>query len=210
MEHVEKVIYSFVEALEANDPYTSGHSKRVARLSYKIGELLNFKKPQLNKLYMGALTHDIGKVGVSDEIINKAGKLNDEEYENIKRHPVIGIEIFKHLSLVEGIKDIILHHHERWDGGGYPDGLKEKDIPLASRIVASADAIDAMLSTRSYRKGMDIDKVKLIFNKNKGAQWSPKLVDLILTENIIELGAKLNKKIESSNSADIDSYKYFL
>lgn len=210
LEHVEKVIYSFVETLEAKDEYTSGHSKRVARLSYEIGKILDLSETKLNKLYVGALIHDVGKVGVKDKIINKPGQLNDKEYLKIKQHPEIGVKVLKHLTSIGDIKKIIKHHHEWWDGSGYPDGLKGEEIPLESRIVAMADAIDAMLSNRPYRKGMTIEKVHNILKKNKNSQWENKIVDLVFENKLVIFGKRLNADIGSEIEFEFNYDNYAL
>ena len=208
LEHVQKVLYSFTAAMEANDPYTNGHSYRVAQLAIKLGEKMGLSDTQLNCLYAGALIHDIGKVGISELIINKPGRLNEEEYNRIKEHPELGLNILRHLSSIDPVKEIVRYHHERWDGKGYPAGLLKEEIPYESRIVAVIDSIDAMLSNRPYRQGMDLQKVERILEDGKGSQWDPDLVDFALDENIIDLCIKLNSEWEENDYSSINQNWY--
>lgn len=208
LEHVQKVLYSFTAAMEANDPYTSGHSYRVAQLSIILGKKINLSDTKLNCLYAGALIHDIGKVGISETIINKPGKLNEKEYNIIKKHPEIGLNILRYLSSIDPVKKIVHYHHEKWNGMGYPEGLFKKEIPYESRIVAIVDSIDAMLSNRPYRKGMDPKKVRKILEEGKGSQWDPSLVDFSLDENIIDLCIELNLEWEENKNSSTNLQRY--
>jgi HD-GYP domain-containing protein (c-di-GMP phosphodiesterase class II) len=167
---------SMTAALDARDQYTFGHSTRVAAYSLEIGEKAGLDEEELMLLKTSALLHDIGKIGVADRILLKDGKLTDEEYAAIKRHPEIGRNIIKQ---VQGFSDLqpvvegVLYHHERYDGKGYPEGLSGESIPLFGRIIAVADAFDAMTSNRPYRSGMPIDKALTIIHEGKGTQWDP-------------------------------------
>ncbi|MGD6879400.1 HD-GYP domain-containing protein [Bacillus infantis] len=176
-------------ALDARDPYTSGHSMRVASFSRDIGKRLGLHDEELMQLYQTALLHDIGKIGVPDGVLQKEGKLTDEEFEYIKAHPVIGETILKQVqpagevaSLLPGIRS----HHERIDGQGYPDGLQGEEIPYFGRIIAVADSYDAMTSDRPYRKGMPPEKALHILESGKGTQWDPQVADAF-----IELARKM-------------------
>lgn len=170
-------------ALDARDPYTAGHSVRVAKYSVLIGEQAQLNKETLDLLRKSALLHDIGKIGIRDDILLKDGRLTDEEFNEIKTHPVIGATILSQVqpkeemdALIPGVK----YHHERYDGLGYPEGLLGKEIPLFGRIMAVADAFDAMTSDRPYRKGMPIQKALAIIEEGKGSQWDPKYAQLFI------------------------------
>jgi putative nucleotidyltransferase with HDIG domain len=169
--------------LDARDPYTAGHSKRVAEFSVLIAKQCNWSSKDIDLLNKSALLHDIGKIGIRDDVLLKEGKLTNEEFDQIKRHPVIGEEIVKGVQLTEELLPIlpgIKHHHERLDGCGYPDRLKGDEIPVFGRLIAVADAFDAMTSDRPYRKGMPIEKAFSILEEGKGTQWDPEFVDAFL------------------------------
>jgi putative nucleotidyltransferase with HDIG domain len=162
--------------IDAYDAYTFGHSTQVAVYAEAIAEKMDLKKEEKDLVVKAALVHDIGKVGVMDAIIGKQGKLTDEEYRLVKRHPDIGAEI---LGLMEGFEDmvpLVRYHHERWDGSGYPMGLKGEEIPLGARILAVADTVDAMFSDRPYRKSPTYDEVMEEILRCMGTQFDPKVV----------------------------------
>ena len=168
------------ETVEAKDSYTKGHSDRVSAYSVLLGEKLGLSNEDIRTLQVGGWFHDIGKIGVSDEIISKPGKLTDDEFSEIKMHPEIGKHILSNATLFNNIIPIVLHHHERYDGKGYPSGLKGNKIPDLVRIVTIADAFDAMTSTRSYRPALEIDVVKEEIRKNRGTQFDEKYADVFL------------------------------
>ncbi len=174
-----RTMESLATALEARDDYTRGHSQRVCELSLLIGQSLGFSSDALEELRVGTVLHDIGKIGVPDAILNKPGRLTDEEFDIMKSHPVIGYEICKPLMLSEGVLLIIRNHHEKLDGSGYPDGLKGGELPLSLRIVCVADAFDAMSSRRPYRGVMDISVVLGELSKGAGVQFDPVVVECI-------------------------------
>ncbi|OMH40677.1 HD domain-containing phosphohydrolase [Desulfurobacterium indicum] len=147
-----------VRGIEIRDSYTRGHSERVAFYSKEIAKNMGLNEQQIEKIYMAALLHDIGKIGIPDSILLKPGKLTKKEFEIIKLHPVLSYELLKDIKPLKPIVDSIKYHHERIDGSGYPDGLKGKEIPLPARIIAVADSFDAMTSDRIYRKGMPKEK----------------------------------------------------
>jgi putative nucleotidyltransferase with HDIG domain len=182
---------SLAKSLEARDTYTRGHSQRVCDLSLLIGESLGLSQEALEELRVGTILHDIGKIGVPDQILNKPGRLDDEEFEIMKSHPVIGYEICKPLMLSEGVLLIIRNHHEKLDGTGYPDGLKGGELPLSLRIVCVADAFDAMSSRRPYRAVMDMHKVLGELAKGAGTQFDSVVVEalknLLPTESMREI-----------------------
>ena len=173
-------LYAFVEAIEARDPYTKEHSSRVTRISLSIGEEIGCSVEQLDLLNFSGRLHDIGKIGIPDSILLKPGPLTKEEYEAIKKHPVIGANIVGHLGLLTAEQKIILHHHERWDGKGYPDGLEGESIPFLSRILAVADAYDAMASDRAYRKKLAHQVVLDTIRQQAGTQFDSHVVEAFL------------------------------
>lgn len=171
-------------ALDARDPYTAGHSLRVAEYSVIIGQLAGLTGQQLDDLRKTALLHDIGKIGVRDSILFKEEALTDEEFDQIKSHPVLGENILRQIEPVEKMVPYlggVRSHHERYDGKGYPDGLAGTNIPLHGRIIAVADAYDAMTSNRPYRKGMDHDRALAILEQGRGTQWDPEFAGLFLS-----------------------------
>jgi response regulator RpfG family c-di-GMP phosphodiesterase len=169
-------LYAFVEAIEARDPYTKQHSSRVAELAIVIGKEMGCSQEQLDLLSFSGHLHDIGKIGIRDSILLKPGRLTDEEFEVIKQHPIIGENIIGHLGLMSQEQKIIRHHHERWDGSGYPDGLKGEEIPFLSRILAVADVYDAMASDRAYRKRLADAEIVQTIRQNAGGQFDTTVV----------------------------------
>lgn len=186
-----RTLESLATALEARDEYTRGHSQRVCEVSMMLGEELGFTPEVLEEVRIGTILHDIGKIGVRDNILNKDGRLTDDEFAIMKSHPVIGYEICKPLMLSEGILMIIRNHHEKLDGSGYPDGLKGGELPPPLRVVCVADAFDAMSSRRPYRNVMAIETVVAELSKGAGIQFDPVIVealkDLIVTERLRDL-----------------------
>ncbi|SHH99245.1 metal dependent phosphohydrolase [Sporobacter termitidis DSM 10068] len=168
-----------VAALEARDIYTEGHSLRVADLSVEIAAAMGVSGEELEDIHMAAHLHDIGKIGISDQILYKQGKLLPEEYEEIKRHPEIGYTILSKSKNLMTIAKIVLCHHERWDGGGYPLGLCGEFIPRGSRIIAVADTIDAMTSCRPYREEMSLEFTMEEVLRNAGLQFDPAIARLV-------------------------------
>nr|WP_326070384.1 HD domain-containing phosphohydrolase [Paenibacillus alba] len=170
-------------ALDARDAYTAGHSTRVAKYSLIIGRAVALNEQELDLLNKTALLHDIGKIGVRDAVLLKESRLTDEEFEQIKLHPVLGESILKQIEPAEAMAPLlpgVRSHHERYDGGGYPDGLKGLDIPEFGRIIAVADAFDAMTSDRPYRKGMAVEKAMAILSEGKGTQWDPRFAQTFI------------------------------
>lgn len=174
------VVRSMVATLEAKDFYTYGHSTRVADMAYKLGEVLGMTTEELELIHIAGDLHDIGKIGVPDNILNKPDSLEVDEWELMKNHPYIGYNILSKTSTFEYISRIVLYHHERWDGKGYPKGLKEEEIPLASRILAVCDSIDAMKSDRPYRKSISDELCKDEIKKNKGIMYDSKIAECML------------------------------
>lgn len=176
-------VQSLSRAVDARDPYTAWHSDRVTRISVDIGRGMNLNGQQLDILELAALFHDIGKIGISDGILLKPGKLTQEEYQIIKTHPLIGEDILRNIEFLKDALPIIRHHHERNDGKGYPDGLTADKIPLESRIIAVADAYDAMTTDRPYRSGMTHAEALKELQDNKGVQFDCAVVDYFSTIN---------------------------
>ncbi|NLH49765.1 MAG: response regulator [Myxococcales bacterium] len=166
---------SLVSTLEAKDTYTQRHSDRVTKISLLVAKEVGCSKEELDILQFAGMLHDIGKIGISDAILQKKGRLTDEEYEIIKQHPVIGARILEPLGMLPHEKAIIRHHHERWDGKGYPDGLAGRDIPFLARIVSLADAYDAMTSDRVYRKGLSHEVAVSEIKRNAWYQFDGNL-----------------------------------
>lgn len=192
-EMVEKAYLETIQMLrytvEAKDSYTRGHSDRVSAYSVLIGEELELYDKDLRVLKIGGLFHDIGKIGISDSILLKPGKLTDEEYNELKRHPAIGKQIVSNSTIFRDLIPIIYSHHERYDGTGYPQKLKGEDISFLARIVSVADAFDAMTSKRSYRDKLELDYVKDQIRQGIGTQFDPEIANVFL--NILE--NKFNK-----------------
>lgn len=176
-----------VEAIDAKDPYTRGHSDRVKRMSMAIAKRMGFSEERLEALEYGALLHDIGKIGIKDEILQKQGPLTPQEYESIQEHALIGVKIVEGVEFFKDKIPMIRHHHEYYDGGGYPDGLTGETIPLEGRIIAVPDAFDAMTSTRPHRNILPLQDVLLEMEKCKGKQFDPKVVEIFIREKIYKL-----------------------
>jgi PAS domain S-box-containing protein/putative nucleotidyltransferase with HDIG domain len=176
----EEIILAIIRILELYDQYTKGHSENVAKIAKEIAKEIGLSQEDINKTYWAGLVHDIGKILISKKILNKPGRLTDEEYKLIKNHPSLGYEA---LSGAEHLKDIakyILYHHERWDGSGYPEGLKEDQIPLISQILSVADAWDAMTSKRSYHNPFSKEAAIKEIEVNRGSQFSPEIADVFI------------------------------
>lgn len=182
-------VRSLVTALDAKDAYTRGHSERVALFSKRVAETLGYDCAAAERLYLSGLLHDVGKIGVSDAVLRKPEKLTDEEFTEIKRHPDEGWAILRDLEQLNYVLPGVLHHHERVGGGGYPDNLQGDQIPLDARIMAVADAYDAMTSDRAYRGGMPHEKAVEILRQGAGNQWDTQVVDAFLSviEDIISI-----------------------
>jgi HD-GYP domain-containing protein (c-di-GMP phosphodiesterase class II) len=173
---LHEVIDVLVSAIEAKDYYTRGHSDRVADLSTTIARSLLLSQYQVETIHMAAHLHDIGKINIPDAVLNKTERLTEEDWNHIKVHPLIGSDILKKISHFDEIAYMVLCHHERWDGNGYPQGISSTNIPLGSRIIAIADSIDAMLSDRPYRNALSHDECIRELHKGTGIQFDPYLI----------------------------------
>jgi HD-GYP domain-containing protein (c-di-GMP phosphodiesterase class II) len=199
------VIRSLTAAIDAKDPYTSGHSERVARISVRLGEELKLSPNQRGDLYLMGLLHDVGKIGIDDTILKKDGPLTGEEYRMIQSHVEIGVHILMDLKKLHHLLPGVAHHHEQYNGTGYPGGLAGEAIPFAARILAVADGFDAMSSTRPYRRPLSPKAIDDILRKGAGNQWDPKVVAALFAcreevESIRQkgLGESLQRAVEET------------
>src|SRR5262249_14052268 len=171
---------SLTAAIDAKDSYTFGHSERVARVAVELGRELGLQDEELSDIYLAGLLHDIGKIGVRDAVLTKREHLTPDEFEHVKQHVTIGYKILADLRPIRNLLPGVLYHHERYDGTGYPDGLVGEAIPFLARILAVADAYDAMSTMRPYRAAMAIQKVEEILMTGAGTQWDRQVVDAFL------------------------------
>lgn len=185
------IIRSYATAVEVKDVYTKGHSERVATYGLKLGMELGLVSRELEKIYVAGVLHDIGKIGVPDNILNKPGRLTDEEFEVMKKHPTIGRDILSQVWSLKDILPIVYYHHERVDGKGYPEGLHGDQIPFLARVISVVDAFEAMTSDRAYRESLPMDKVKNILSEGAGTQWQEDIVhkwlDFVETNDLTQI-----------------------
>ncbi len=180
------LLHALTAALDAKDPYGRGHSYRVAMVSKRLAERCGLDDAKARELYLAGLLHDVGKIGVPERVLQKEGRLSDEEYGVIKRHPAIGATIFGGVKQMERVTTGIVAHHERPDGKGYPDGLKGDEIPIEGLIVGLADGFDAMTSDRTYRKALPLPQVVAEIRAHAGTQFDPDLVERLLSLDLTE------------------------
>ena len=173
-------VKALAEALEAKDPYTHGHSRRVTEIAVMMARELGLPTEEQDRIRLAGLVHDIGKIGVPEEILHKPGKLTDEEFASIREHPSVGVRILRPIIRDQEVLAIVRHHHERFEGGGYPDGIAGEEIPMGSRLMAVADAFDAMTSIRPYRLPLKSEEARLQLRGNSGTQFDPEVVSLFL------------------------------
>ncbi len=171
---------ALANAIEARDSTLHGHCERLATLAVRIAELLGLRADEVETIRLGAILHDIGKIGIPDRVLLKPGPLDEEERAVIETHPEIGDSLLAPLDLLAPARPIVRHHHERWDGAGYPDRLAGSEIPLGARIVAVADSIEVMSSRQLYQSPRDVEQVKEELRAHRGAQWDPEIIDLAL------------------------------
>ncbi|REK17217.1 MAG: HD domain-containing protein [Planctomycetota bacterium] len=171
------VVRALTSAIDAKDPYTCGHSDRVARVAVRLAEEMHCDRNQIETVYISGLLHDVGKIGIDDDVLRKPGRLTTAEFEHIKTHTEIGHRILSDIKQLDDVLPVVLHHHEQWDGRGYPHGLVGDEIPLLARIVAVADSFDAMGSDRPYREGMPEEKLDAILRGGAGQQWDAEVVE---------------------------------
>jgi putative two-component system response regulator len=182
LDSAEHVIFALAAAVEAKDAHTERHTNRVAESARHIGLRMGLPEVELDALYRGGMIHDIGKIGVDDAILRKPGPLDADELVKMRAHPVIGTRIVRPLRSGVDILPIIRHHHEWFDGRGYPDGLREHEIPLHARIVAVCDAFDSLVNDRPYRPRRSVDEAIRILGGGAGRQWDPRIVSLFVSE----------------------------
>jgi len=180
LDRSDTVIASLANAIEAKDKYTEGHNERVSRYSVALARAAGLSERDQKIIRMAGILHDIGKIGVPDKVLNKKGPLNDKEFSRILSHPQKGEKILEPLRSLGGVRDAVLYHHERYDGKGYPLGLKGYQIPIIARIVAIADSYDAMTTTRPYRKGLSRDRAIEELQHKAGQMWDPDLVKIFV------------------------------
>lgn len=174
-------IRALAAAIDAKDPYTKGHSERVAEMSLALAQELNLSDKDIENIEYTALLHDIGKIGIADNILGKNSSLTNKEFDKIKEHTVMGAKIIEPVDFLKSSYEAIYHHHERYNGDGYPDGIKEKKIPLSARIIAVADAYDAMGSDRPYRKKLSHNKILKELKEQSGQQFDPEVVKAFIS-----------------------------
>jgi putative two-component system response regulator len=182
LDSAEQVIFSLAAAVEAKDSYTERHTNRVAETARFLGTRLGLPEDDLDALYRGGIIHDIGKIGVPDGVLLKPGPLDSDELVLMRAHPEIGERIIRPLRSGSDLRPIVRHHHEAYDGHGYPDGLRGGSIPLLARIVAVCDAFDALTNDRPYRPRLSAQEAIAILNGGAGRQWDPQLVSLLTGE----------------------------
>ena len=174
-------IRALAAAIDAKDPYTKGHSERVAETSVALAQELNLSDRNIENIEYTALLHDIGKIGIADNILGKTSSLTDKEFDKIKEHTIMGAKIIEPVDFLKNSYKAIYHHHEKYNGKGYPDGLKSEDIPLSARIIAVADAYDAMGSDRPYRKKLNMNKILKELKDQSGKQFDPEVVKALIS-----------------------------
>ena len=192
------MLHALTASIDAKDPYTCGHSRRVALVSRKLAELCGLDEDRAERVYLAGLLHDIGKIGVPEAVLCKTGRLTDEEFDEIKRHPEVGAKILGGIPQMDDLMGGILHHHERLDGKGYPKGLSGGDIPVAALIVGLADGFDAMTSSRTYRSAMMLEAVTAEIRRCSGTQFDPHLVELMLSLDLESFLDELRRAVDEA------------
>ncbi len=172
-------IRALVASIDAKDGYTHRHSERVAAFASRIAQEMEVSEDEIEMVQLAALLHDVGKIGVPESILNKPGRLTEEEFAHMRRHPLFGLKILSHIRSprFRGILPAVRSHHERWDGNGYPDGLARDEIPMIGRILAVADFLDALTSDRAYRDGLDFDQVVMMIEEGAGEHFDPAVAE---------------------------------
>ncbi len=193
---LHEMVDALSRALEAKNSYMCGHSERVAELSLKIAQSMGLPLMEQERIHIGAHLHDIGKIGIPDAILNKPGKLTDSEFAIIRQHPGIGGDIVSKIKVFHSVVDIVRHHHERFDGKGYPDKLCGTEISLGARIVAIADAFDAMISMRNYRRSLTVSEAMEEMERCRGSQFDSAIVDVL--QSLIK-----NKELTGINCGEL-------
>jgi putative nucleotidyltransferase with HDIG domain len=175
-----EAVFAFAKTIEVKDHYTAEHTERTVKYATEIAKAIKLPKEDIERIKQAAMLHDLGKIGISEEILNKKGPLTKGEMREIKKHPQLGADILRPIQFLHPIIPLILHHHERWDGKGYPSGLKGDEIPVGARVVALADVYHALTTDRPYRKGYSWEQAIEIIKKGSGSQFDPEVVDAFL------------------------------
>jgi putative nucleotidyltransferase with HDIG domain len=196
-----QALFGLAEAIEAKDPYTKGHCGRVAAYSLVLAKEAGYPADGLETLEFGAFLHDIGKIGIKDAVLLKPGPLDDAEWIHMREHPVKGFEIASKIEMLKPIIGAVRNHHERWDGSGYPDKMKAEEIPIAARIVAIADAFDAMATDRPYKAALPLEECEAVLRKTAGKMYDPELIEIFVSRH---LGALYRDDYEY-NDDDLDA-----
>ena len=194
-----QAIFGLAEAIETKDPHTKGHCGRVAAYAMVLAREAGYPQADLQNLEFGAFLHDIGKIGIRDSVLLKPGPLDEEEWVHMREHPLMGYEIASKIEMLKTIIPAVRNHHERWDGLGYPDKLKGMKIPVAARIVAIADAYDAMATDRPYKHGLPLDDCEKLLKKNAGKMYDASLVDLFCKHH---LGSIYDERYDNEDYED--------
>jgi HD-GYP domain-containing protein (c-di-GMP phosphodiesterase class II) len=171
------LVFCLTASIDAKDPHTCGHSERVARMAVRLGKEMQLPDSVISDVYLAGLLHDIGKIGIRDSVLQKAGKLTEEEMLHVQEHPVIGDRIISNVKQLAHLRPGVRNHHERFDGRGYPDAMAGEQIPLLARLLAVVDACDAMTSSRPYRPAMPTRQIDAIMTRGAGTQWDPKIIE---------------------------------
>jgi putative nucleotidyltransferase with HDIG domain len=179
-----QALFGLAEAIEAKDPYTKGHCGRVAAYSLVLAREAGYPVEGLETLEFGAFLHDIGKIGIKDAVLLKPGPLDDNEWLHMREHPVKGYEIASKIEMLKPIMSAVRNHHERWDGTGYPDKMKSDEIPVAARIVAIADAFDAMATDRPYKQALPLEECEAVLRKTAGKMYDPDLIEVFVSRHL--------------------------
>lgn len=179
-----QALFGLAEAIEAKDPYTKGHCGRVAAYSLVLAKEAGYPADGLETLEFGAFLHDIGKIGIKDAVLLKPGPLDDAEWIHMREHPVKGYEIASKIEMLKPIIGAVRNHHERWDGSGYPDKMKGEEIPIAARIVAIADAFDAMATDRPYKAALPLEECEAVLRKTAGKMYDPELIEVFVSRHL--------------------------
>jgi len=179
-----QALFGLAEAIEAKDPYTKGHCGRVAAYALVLAREAGYPTDGLETLEFGAFLHDIGKIGIRDAVLLKPGPLDDTEWQHMREHPVKGYDIAMNIAMLHPIMPAVRNHHERWDGSGYPDKMKAEEIPLVARIVAIADAFDAMATDRPYKAALPLDECEAVLRKTAGKMYDPDLIEVFVSRHL--------------------------
>lgn len=177
---LHEIVDALAAALDAKSSCMCGHSERVAEISLLLAKKMKLSHAEKERIHIGAHLHDIGKIGIPDAILNKPGRLTESEYTSIRKHPEIGSNIIKKIKVFQSVVDIVRHHHERYDGKGYPDGISGQEISLGARIVSVADAFDAMTSMRAYRPTISLKDAVNEMRRCRGSQFDPEITDVLI------------------------------